>query len=65
MYAGDTAVVHISPCADDSPVRTNPTGMGDGLDHFAFWGEGLGDQRATLDRMGIDYRKRLAGGGLR
>jgi catechol 2,3-dioxygenase-like lactoylglutathione lyase family enzyme len=63
MYAGDAAIVHISPSEPDGPARTNPEGMGDGLDHFAMWGSGLDDQLATLDRHGIDYEKRLAGGG--
>lgn len=63
MYAGDAAIVHISPSEPDEPVRTNPEGMGDGLDHFAMWGSGLNDQLAALDRHGIEYEKRLAGGG--
>lgn len=63
MYAGDTPIVHISPSEPDSPVRTNPDGMGDGLDHFAMWGSGLDDQIATLERHGIEYKKMLVGGG--
>jgi catechol 2,3-dioxygenase-like lactoylglutathione lyase family enzyme len=63
MYAGDMPVVHISPSEPDSPARTVPEGMGTGLDHFAMWGEGLSEQLATLERHGIDYNKRLAGGG--
>ncbi len=63
MYAGDQPIVHISPCEPDSPARTNPAGMGGGLDHFAMWGSGLADQLATLERHGIDYEKRLAGAG--
>ncbi len=63
MYAGEQPVVHISPCEPDSPARTNPDGMGVGLDHFAMWGSGLAEQLATLDRHGIAYEKRLAGGG--
>ena len=61
MYAGDTAVVHISPSESDGAPRTNPLGMGDGLDHFAMSGAGLQDQLATLKRHGIEYEKRLAG----
>lgn len=63
MYAGDMPIVHISPSEPDGPARTNPDAMGDGLDHFAMWGSGLKDQLAALDRHGIDYEKRLAGGG--
>lgn len=63
MYAGDQPIVHISPCEPDSPARTNPAGMGAGLDHIAMWGSGLDDQLATLERHGIDYEKRLAGSG--
>ena len=65
MYAGDQPIVHISPCDPESPARTNPDGMGNGLDHFAMWGSGLADQLATLDRRDIEYRKVLAGGGRR
>ncbi len=63
MYAGDDPIVHISPSEPDSSLRTNPEGMGQGLDHFAMWGSGLDEQLATLERHGIDYEKRLAGGG--
>ncbi len=63
MYSGDAPIVHISPSEPASDVRTNPVGMGNGLDHFAVWGTGLDDQLATLAGHGIDYEKRLAGGG--
>lgn len=63
MYAGNMPIVHISPSEPGSPVRTNPDGMGEGLDHFAMWGSGLDDQIATLERYGIEYRKQLVGGG--
>jgi hypothetical protein len=63
MYAGDVAVVHISPCDTDSTARTDPAGMGQGLDHFAMWGSGYAEQMATLERHDIKYSKRLAGGG--
>jgi catechol 2,3-dioxygenase-like lactoylglutathione lyase family enzyme len=62
MYAGDMPVVHISPVKPDSAPRTNPDGMGQGLDHFAMWGSGLAAQLAVLENNGIDYHKRLAGG---
>lgn len=45
------------------PPRTNPAGMGTGLEHFAMWGEGLSDQLAVLDAKGISYMKRMAGRG--
>ena len=60
MYAGDSAVVHISHCEPDSDIRTNPEGMGRGLDHFALWAKGLNDQLAVLDGRKIKYDKRLA-----
>ena len=63
MYAGDMPIIHISPIDPDSPARTNPDGMGKGLDHFAMWGSGLAEQLATLEKHGIEYSKRLAGGG--
>ncbi len=63
MYAADMAVVHISPLEPDSPPRTNPEGMGKGLDHFALWGSGLAEQLELLEKHGIEYSKRLAGGG--
>ena len=63
MYAGDTAIVHISPFQSDSPPRTNPDGMGKGLDHFAMAGVGYTDQLKVLEKHGIEYSKRLAGGG--
>ncbi len=64
MYSGDYPIVHISPSDPASPARTDPRGMGQGLDHFAMWGSGLDRQLATLERHDIDYEKRLAGGGL-
>ena len=63
MYAGDMPVVHISPCDTESAARTNPAGMGAGLDHFALWGAGLEAQLATLELHGVSFTKRLAGGG--
>lgn len=60
MYAGESAVVHISHCEPESDNRTNPAGMGHGLDHFALWAEGLKDQLAELDGRKIKYDKRLA-----
>ena len=63
MYSGDAPIVHISPSEPESSPRTNPDGMGTGLDHFAMWGSGLADQLATLERQDIEYRKQLVGGG--
>ena len=56
MYAGDMAVVHISPAEPGAPRRTDPIGMGQGLDHFALWGSGLTEQLNTLERNGVEYR---------
>jgi catechol 2,3-dioxygenase-like lactoylglutathione lyase family enzyme len=64
MYAGDMAIIHISPLEPDSPPRTNPDGMGKGLDHFAMWGSGLTKQLEALEKHGVAYTKRLAGGGI-
>ena len=64
MYAGDMPIIHISPLEPGSPPRTNPDGMGKGLDHFAMWGSGLAEQLAILEKNGIDYTKRMAGGGI-
>jgi catechol 2,3-dioxygenase-like lactoylglutathione lyase family enzyme len=63
MYAGDMPVIHISPLEAGSLPRTNPDGMGKGLDHFAMWGSGLAEQLAVLEKHGVEYHKRLAGGG--
>ncbi len=63
MYAGDMPIIHISPVEPDSPPRTHPDGMGKGLDHFAMWGSGLAEQLALLEKSGVEYTKRLAGGG--
>lgn len=60
MYAGESAVVHISHCEPESEPRTNPKGMAHGLDHFALWAEGLNDQLKVLEGRGIKYDKRLA-----
>ena len=63
MYTAGMPIIHISPLQPDSPPRTNPDGMGKGLDHFAMWGSGLAEQLAVLEKHGIKYHKRLAGGG--
>jgi catechol 2,3-dioxygenase-like lactoylglutathione lyase family enzyme len=60
MYAGDSAVVHISHCEPESARRTDPEGMGHGLDHFALWAQDLDAQLGVLDQRGIEYDKRLA-----
>ena len=60
MYAGDMPIIHISPVELDSSPRTNPDGMGKGLDHFAMWGSGLAEQLALLEKNGFEYTKRLA-----
>ena len=63
MYTAGMPVIHISQHEEGSDVRTNPDGMGTGLDHFAMWGAGLADQLATFEKHGVEYTKRLAGGG--
>lgn len=60
LYSGGHATVHVSYSEADSPRRTNPEGMGDGLDHFALYGEGLDDMLASLEKNGVEYEKRLA-----
>lgn len=60
LYSGGHPTVHLSYSEPDSARRTNPEGMGDGLDHVALYGEGLDDMLASLERHGIDYEKRLA-----
>ena len=62
MYSGDQPIVHISDCEAGSATRTNPDGMGHGLDHFALWASGLDDQLAVLERHGIEYDRRIQHG---
>ena len=58
MYdAGGRPVVHISHSEDDSASRTNPEGMGRGLDHFALWASGLKEQLEILESRGIEYHR--------
>jgi catechol 2,3-dioxygenase-like lactoylglutathione lyase family enzyme len=63
MYTAGMPIIHISSYEEDSPNRTNQDGMGTGLDHFAMWGSGLAEQLATFEKHGVEYAKRLAGGG--
>lgn len=63
LYAGDTAIVHLSPSEADSPVRTNPEGMGNGLDHIGLFAAGVDDMKATLAKRGIKYHTNLVSGG--
>jgi glyoxylase I family protein len=63
LYAGDTAIVHLSPAEDGSDPRTNPDGMGNGLDHIGLTGKGLKPFEAHLKRLGVDYTGQLAAGG--
>ena len=63
LYAGETAIVHLSPSEADSPVRTDPDGMGNGLDHIGLFASGLGDMKTTLAKRGIGYRTALVSGG--
>ncbi len=63
LYAGDTAIVHLSPSEPDSPPRTDPDGMGNGLDHIGLMASGYEDMRAALARYGIGYYTNLVPGG--
>jgi catechol 2,3-dioxygenase-like lactoylglutathione lyase family enzyme len=63
MYAGDTAIVHLSSAEAGSDPRTNPEGMGDGLDHIGLTGKGLKAFEGHLKKLGITYTSQLAGGG--
>lgn len=37
--------------------------MGTGLYYFAMWGSDLTEQLEVLEKSGLEYTKRLAGGG--
>lgn len=63
LYCGDNPIVHLSLSEPDSPVRTNPDGMGDGFDHIGLFASGLDDTLAVVKKAGVDYEKRLAAGG--
>ena len=63
LYAGDTAIVHISYSEEDQPMRTRAEDMGDGLDHIGLDADGFDDMLDHLRRNGIKYNKRLVGGG--
>lgn len=63
LYCGDTPIVHLSPSEPDSDPRTNPDGMGDGLDHIGLFAEGLGDTIKVLEKHSVSFEKRLAAGG--
>ena len=63
LYCGDQPIVHLSPSEPDSPPRTDPAGMGDGLDHVGLFAAGLRGFEANLKRRGIAYdRRRVADG---
>lgn len=62
LYCGDVAIVHLSPSEPESGARTNPEGMGNGLDHIGLSAKGLDETIATIERHGVKYLKRLAGG---
>ena len=63
LYADDAAIVHLSPSEPDSPVRTDPDGMGNGLDHIGLFASGVDDMKATIARHGLEYRTNLVSGG--
>ncbi|MBM3486999.1 MAG: glyoxalase [Alphaproteobacteria bacterium] len=65
MYCGDAPLVHLSEVETNPVPRTNPDGMGRGLDHIAFMATDLDGFTANLKWLGIDYRQRtVAGGGV-
>ena len=63
LYAGDTAIVHLSPSESESAARTNPDGMGNGLDHIGLFAAGVDDMKATLAKRGFKYHTNLVSGG--
>ncbi len=63
LYAGDTAIVHLSPSESDSAVRTNPDGMGNGLDHIGLFASGVDSMKSTLAKRAIKYHTNLVSGG--
>ena len=63
LYGGDEAIVHLSPSKPDSPPRTDPEGMGNGLDHIGLFAAGLGDFKANLKKRGVEYDQRLVADG--
>jgi catechol 2,3-dioxygenase-like lactoylglutathione lyase family enzyme len=63
LYAGDTAIVHLLPSEPGGAPRTDPEGMGSGLDHVGLFASGADDMKATLARRGIKYHSSLVGGG--
>ncbi len=63
LYAGDVAIVHLSPSEAAAPRRTTPDAMGDGLDHIGLAASGYREMRRALERRGVAHDKRLVGGG--
>ncbi len=63
LYAGDEAIVHLSPSEPDSPARTNPEGMGNGLDHIGLFASGVDNMKSTLAKRGIKFHTNLVSGG--
>ena len=63
LYAGDSAIVHLSPSELDSAPRTDPDGMGNGLDHIGLFAAGVDDMKVTLAKRGIKYHTNLVSGG--
>ena len=63
LYAGETAIVHLSYSEDGEPLRTRPEAMGDGLDHVGLWGSGYHEMMASLEAKNVSYDRRVVGGG--
>jgi hypothetical protein len=58
------AIIHTSSYEKKSLNCTDRDGMGTELDHFAVWRSGLAEQFTTFENDGVEYAKRLAGGGI-
>ena len=58
------AIIHTSSYEKKRPNRSDRDGMGAELDHFAVWRSGLAEQLTTFENDGVEYAKRLAGGGV-
>ncbi len=63
LYADDAAIVHLSPSEPDSKMRTDPDGMGNGLDHIGLFASDVDGMKATLAKRGVEYRTNLVSGG--
>ena len=63
LYSGEVAVVHLSECDHNPTPRTNPTGMGNGLDHVGFQGEDVFAMMRHLDGKAVHFKTNLVANG--